>query len=154
MRPAGVAYPLGARGLALVKAFEGLRLTAYRCPAGIWTVGYGSTGPHVAPGTTVTAPEAEALLLLDLQRFQSAVARLVRVPLTEGQYDALVSFTFNLGEGALQASTLRAMLNRGEYAGAADQFDRWVLAGGVKLPGLVRRRAAERALFCTDDAHR
>lgn len=147
MRPAGVAYPLGARGLALVKAFEGLRLTAYRCPAGVWTVGYGSTGPHVAPDTTVSAAEAEALLLLDLQRFQSAVARLVRAPLTEGQYDAVVSFTFNLGEGALQASTLRAMLNRGEYAGAADQFGRWVLAGGVKLPGLVRRRAAERALF-------
>lgn len=150
MRPAGIAYPLGPRGLALVKAFEGLRLTAYRCPAGVWTVGYGSTGPHVAPGTTVTAAEADALLLVDLQRFQSAVARLVASPLTEGQYDALVSFTFNLGEGALQASTLRAMLNRGEYAGAADQFGRWVLAGGVKLPGLVRRRAAERALFLSE----
>lgn len=133
-------------GLDLIKQFEGLYLKAYRCPAGVPTIGYGHTA-GVAMGQTITQQQADDYLRRDVRQFERAVARLVTVPLTQGQFDALVSFAFNLGEGALAQSTLLRMLNAGDYAGAAAQFDRWNKAGGRVLPGLVRRRAAERALF-------
>lgn len=133
-------------GLDLIKQFEGLYLKAYRCPAGVPTIGYGHTA-GVAMGQTITQQQADDYLRRDVRQFERAVARLVRVPLTQGQFDALVSFAFNLGEGALAQSTLLRLLNSGDYAGAAAQFDRWNKAGGRVLPGLVRRRAAERALF-------
>lgn len=98
-------------------------------------------------GQTITQQQADDYLRRDVRQFERAVARQVRVPLTQGQFDALVSFAFNLGEGALAQSTLLRLLNAGDYAGAAAQFDRWNKAGGRVLPGLVRRRAAERALF-------
>ena len=133
-------------GLALIRQFEGLRLSAYRCPAGIATIGYGSTA-GVQMGQTITAARAEELLRDDVRQFEAAVSRLVKVPLNQGQHDALVSFAFNLGAKALEQSTLLRLLNAGDYSGAAAQFDRWVYASGKKLSGLVKRRAAERALF-------
>jgi len=98
-------------------------------------------------GDTITKEGAEELLREDVKRFEGYVDRLVKVPLTQGQFDALVSFTYNLGPGALEKSTLLDQLNRGDYDSAAEQFGRWVKAGGKTLAGLVRRRAAERALF-------
>lgn len=133
-------------GIDLIKQFEGLYLKAYRCPAGVPTIGYGHTA-GVAVGQTITQQQADDYLRRDVRQFERAVARLVTVPLTQGQFDALVSFAFNLGEGALAQSTLLRLLNAGDYAGAAAQFDRWVYASGKKLSGLVKRRAAERALF-------
>jgi len=134
------------KGLDLIKSFEGLRLSAYKCPADVWTIGHGTTA-GVKPGQTITKERAEELLREDVERFEAQVLRLVKVPLSQGQFDALVSFTYNLGAGNLSNSTLLRLLNAGDYAGAADQFDRWNKAGGKVLAGLVRRRAAERALF-------
>ncbi|MFP5338162.1 MAG: lysozyme [Gammaproteobacteria bacterium] len=134
------------KGLDLIKSFEGLRLSAYKCPADVWTIGYGTTA-GVKPGQTITKERAEELLRDDVKRFEGQVLRLVKVPLTQGQHDALVSFVYNLGAGNLSNSTLLRLLNAGDYAGAAAQFNRWNKAGGKVLSGLVRRRAAERALF-------
>lgn len=134
-------------GIMLIKSFEGLKLVAYKCPAGIWTNGYGHTGPDVTPGQVITQAQADALLARDLERFEAGVSRLVSVQLTQNQFDALVCFSFNLGLGALQGSTLLRLLNAGDYAGAAAQFPRWNKAGGKELPGLTRRRSAEQALF-------
>ena len=137
---------ISERGLALIKEFEGLYLKAYRCPAGVPTIGYGHTA-GVAMGQTITEQQADEYLRRDVRQFERAVERLVKVPLTQGKFDALVSFAFNLGAGALQSSTLLRLLNSGDYAGAAAQFGRWTKAGGRVLPGLVRRREAERRLF-------
>ena len=138
----------GEAGRTLIQAFEGFSPTVYICPAGYPTVGYGHV---VQPGETFDAPltpeEGDALLARDLPRYELAVCRLIEVALSDPCFDALVSFTFNLGEGALQASTLRRLVNAGRSAEAGPQFDRWVFAGARKLPGLVRRRAAERALW-------
>lgn len=132
----------------LIKSFEGLELEAYLCPADIWTIGYGHTG-NVKEGDRITKAEAEALLDKDLRTFRNGVKRLVKVPLNENQFGALVSFSYNLGLGSLQNSTLLKMLNAGDYTGAADQFLRWNKSGGKVLTGLVRRREAERAVFLT-----
>lgn len=137
---------ISQKGLDLIKSFEGLRLSAYRCPADIPTIGYGTTA-GVKMGDTITKERAEDLLRADVKRFEDQVLRLVKVPLTQGQFDALVSFTYNLGAANLGNSTLLRLLNAGDYKGAAAQFDRWTKAGGKELPGLVKRRAAERALF-------
>ena len=134
------------KGLDLIKSFEGLRLSAYKDVVGVVTIGYGTTS-GVKMGDTITKERAEELLREDVKRLEGYVDRLVKVPLTQGQFDALVSFTYNLGPGALEKSTLLDQLNRGDYDSAAEQFWRWVKAGGKTLPGLVRRRAAERALF-------
>lgn len=134
------------KGLDLIKSFEGLRLSAYKDVVGVVTIGYGTTA-GVKMGDTITKECAEELLREDVKRFEAQVLRLVKVPLTQGQHDALVSFVYNLGAGNLSNSTLLRLLNAGDYAGAAAQFDRWNKAGGKTLAGLVRRRAAERALF-------
>ncbi|NNJ16322.1 MULTISPECIES: lysozyme [Pseudomonas] len=134
------------RGLNLIKSFEGLRLQAYQDSVGVWTIGYGATR-GVKPGMTITKDQAERMLLNDVQRFEPEVQRLVTAKLNQDQWDALVCFTYNLGAANLESSTLRRLLNAGDYAGAADQFPRWNKAGGKVLPGLVRRRAAERDLF-------
>jgi lysozyme len=138
---------ISPEGLALIKEYEGLRLKAYRDAVGVLTIGWGHTGKDVREGMTITQNEAEELLRIDLQKFEAAVKRLVKVQLTQSQFDALVSFTFNLGEYALERSTLLELLNKGQFAAAGDQFGRWVNAGGKPLPGLVRRRAAEADLF-------
>ena len=108
--------------------------------------GYGTTA-GVKQGQTITKERADELLREDVARFEAQVLRLVKVPLTQGQFDALTSFVYNLGAGNLGNSTLLRLLNAGDYKGAAAQFDRWNKAGGKVLAGLVRRRAAERALF-------
>lgn len=147
LRPTGTKQ-IGAAGLALIKSFEGLRLTAYKCPADVWTVGYGSTGPHVKPGMTITEAQADKLLQDDLDRFETSVAR--HAPeATQNQFDAMVSLAFNIGTGAFEKSTLLRKFLNGDKMGAADAFLQWVNAGGRKLEGLIRRRNAERALFLT-----
>lgn len=135
----------GPKGLATIREFEGLRLKAYRCPADVWTIGYGSTGKGVHEGLTITASQAEEWLKRDLARFEKRVNTLVTVPLTQNQFDALVSFDFNTG--ALGRSTLLRRLNRGEYDAVPAELQKWTRGGGKVLPGLVRRRAAEAALF-------
>ncbi|MGA2690116.1 MAG: lysozyme [Candidatus Korobacteraceae bacterium] len=137
------------QGLALTEQFEGLQLTAYQDPVGVWTIGYGHTGADVQPGLTITQEQASDLLLQDVAGAVAAVNRLVTVPLTQNQFDALVDFTFNVGQGNLASSTLLRELNAGNTAGAAAQFLVWVYAKGVELPGLVTRRQAEAALFQT-----
>jgi len=137
------------KGIALIKSAEGLRLKAYPDPGtgGLpWTIGYGSTS-GVTRNMVIAEAQAEQMLASDLVRFERAVERTVRVPLNQGQFDALVSFTYNVGEGNFTKSTLLRKLNAGDTAGAAEQFSRWVHAGGKVLPGLVKRRAAERAMF-------
>ncbi len=136
------------RGRALIKAFEGFMPSTYICPAGHPTICYGHV---VLPGETFPEPMSENacedLLVADLPRYEMAVCRLIEVPLPDPCFDALVSFTFNLGEGALAASTLRRLANAGRLEECGPQFDRWVFAGARKLPGLVARRAAERAMW-------
>lgn len=139
---------LSDEGLELIKRFEGLRLAPYHDDVGYPTVGYGhllskQKWADLNQWPTIQQEDADALLRQDVARFESAVARLIRVPLSQGQLDALVSFSFNLGAGALQASTLRRVINRGHYHEAPRQLLRWVFAGGRRLRGLVRRREAE-----------
>ena len=135
------------RGIGLIKQFEGLRLTAYQDMVGVWTIGYGHTGPDVKPGLTITQQQAEQLLINDLVQFERRVNDLVTVQINQNQFDALVSFAYNLGVGALQKSTLLRLLNAGSYKPAADEFPRWNRAGGNVVAGLTRRRYAERQIF-------
>jgi len=130
----------------LVKSFEGFKSEAYKCPAGVWTIGYGTT-ENVQPGDTVTEQQAEAMLLEDLMEASKAVDDLVDVQITQAQYDALTSFIYNVGREAFRNSTLLKLLNAGNYDGAAKQLPRWNKAGGQVLAGLSRRRAAEAGLF-------
>jgi GH24 family phage-related lysozyme (muramidase) len=146
---------IDAAGLALIKEFEGYDklvpgttdVTTYLDQVGVPTIGWGHTGPDVEMGLVITMAEAERLLRDDLVRFETAVSHLVTVTIDDNQFAALVSFAFNLGADALRGSTLLALLNAGHADQAADQFGRWVYAGHAVAPGLVRRRAAERALF-------
>ena len=133
--------------LDLIRHFEGCRLVAYQDSVGVWTIGYGHTGTDVRPGMQIGQAEAEGFLAVDAGTAGRAVERLVKVPLRQCEFDALVSFTFNLGARALEGSTLLRLLNAGSRWAAADEFPKWILAGGKILPGLVTRRAAERALF-------
>lgn len=133
-------------GLNLIKDFEGCRLKAYLCPAGVWTIGYGHT-QGVKPDMVITQLQAERFLRQDLKRFEDAVTSLVKVPITPNQFSALVSFAYNVGTGALYDSTLLRKLNKKDYKGAANEFLRWNKAGGKVLPGLTRRRLAEKDLF-------
>lgn len=139
------------KGIALIKQFEGCKLTAYQDSVGVWTIGYGWTQPvdgkPIRAGMTIKQETAERLLKTGLVSYEIDVSRLVKVGLTQGQFDALVSFTYNLGVRSLSTSTLLRKLNAGDYAGAADEFLRWNKAGGKVLNGLTRRREAERALF-------
>lgn len=138
-------------GLDLIKSFEGLRLETYKCLANIDTIGYGSTGPHVKPGLKITEKQAEDLLRKDVARFEKAVNDLITVSLSQQQFDALVSFAFNVGIGALETSTLRKRLNNKEDPNkvAKEELKKWVKGENGPLPGLVRRREAETALFCS-----
>ena len=140
----------GRDGVELIRHFEGCRFDAYLCPAGVWTIGYGHTA-DVKEGDRIDQEAAEAFLIEDLETFEQAVTRLVEVPLTQQQFDALVSWTFNLGAGNLAESTLLKKLNNYQYAEVPEQMMRWVRAGGKVLEGLVRRRAAEAALFQSKD---
>lgn len=138
---------ISQKGIDLIKNFEGCRLTAYRCPANILTIGYGHTGSDVVTGQKITQEQAEKLLKSDLLVHCNNVSRLVKAPLTQNQFDALVSFEFNVGYGNFASSTMLKLLNQKKYREAAAQFDRWVYANKKVLAGLVRRRAAEKTLF-------
>ncbi len=144
---------ISERGINLIKSFEGLELEAYQDIAGVWTIGYGHTGPDVKPGMRISEREAEALLRKDLKPREDAVERLVTVPLNQNEFDALVSFVYNVGVEAFRRSTALKRLNRGDRLGAADALTWWNKAtvGGVlrEVLGLTRRRAAEKALFLT-----
>ncbi|HBK4657554.1 TPA: lysozyme [Serratia marcescens] len=138
-------------GIELIKRFEGLRLKAYQDSVGVWTIGYGWTQPvdgkKVGPGMQIDQATADRLLKCGVVQYEQGVNQLVRVRITQGQFDALVSFAYNLGLRSLSTSTLLRKLNDGDKQGAADQFGRWVNAGGKRLDGLVARRAAEREMF-------
>lgn len=150
--PVPTERTISVAGIALIKEREGLRLEAYQDTGQVWTIGYGHTsaagGMKVYPGLTITHAQSEQLLKDDLARMTYPVINdLVKVPLTQGQFDAMCSFIYNLGATQVSTSTLLKRLNQGNYNAAADQFGRWVYDNGVELEGLVIRRAKERALF-------
>ena len=140
---------ISKKGIDLIKRFEGCRLKAYKCPAGVWTIGYGHTN-NVRPDDIITQNDAEELLKRDLKVHEDNVKRVVKIALTQNQFDALVSFEYNVGYGAFANSTLLKLLNAGNYNAASKQFERWVYAGDRVLEGLVKRRKAERELFLSD----
>lgn len=156
--------------LAMIKHHEGVRFKPYRCPAQLWTVGVGHVlypeqakirvwnggakdgtrmawALHHEHNRAFEKDEVDQLLSADLRRFERGVLRLCPVPLTQGQFDALVSFAFNIGLGGLQRSQVRMKTNRGDKRGAAKAFMNWTKAGGKVLPGLVRRRRDEAAMY-------
>jgi GH24 family phage-related lysozyme (muramidase) len=143
---------LSNNGLSLIKSFEGVRLTAYKAvpTEEHWTIGYGHYGPDVKKNMKITQTQADEYFKKDVARFEKAVNENVKVPLNQNQFDALVSFTYNCGEGALQRSDLLKLLNQGKYKEAANQFDLWNKSGGKVLAGLVKRRAKEKELFLKD----
>lgn len=148
--PASAVQTMNAKGLRLLKTFEGLKLDAYIDAVGIWTIGYGTT-TGVRPGMKITEAQAEAFLKRDLELFEKVIRNEVKVPLNDDQFSALVSFTYNVGAGALIGSTLLKLLHQKNYQAAADQLLRWNKGDGRELPGLTRRRKAERALFLGQD---
>lgn len=137
---------LSEQGLALIKKFEGLRLKAYLCPAKVWTIGYGSTY-GVREGMEIEEEHAEDMLWRDVHVAEVCVNGAVKVPLSQGEFDALVSFCHNLGCGKFRGSTLLRLLNDGRYDEAGAQFLRWTRGGGMELAGLVARREAEKERF-------
>lgn len=134
-------------GLGLTEGFEGCRLRAYQDSKGVWTIGYGHTGKDVVAGLTCTQAQADLWLQLDIEWAASEVNRVVKVPLTQAEFDALVDFVFNCGSGNFDHSTLLTLLNHNDHVKAAAEFVKWDKCGGVVLPGLLRRRKAEAALF-------
>jgi len=135
-------------GLNLIRESEGCVLTAYLCPANVWTIGFGHTDPENAyQGNSISQERANQLLDKDLRYFIDEVRMAVRVPITDNQFSALVSFAFNVGIGALSESTLLRELNYENYDLAADQFLRWNRANDRVLPGLTTRRKKEQQLF-------
>tara|TARA_R110000787_G_scaffold273283_1_gene380959 strand:+ start:97 stop:540 length:444 start_codon:yes stop_codon:yes gene_type:complete len=137
---------ISKEGLSLIKKFEGCELEAYKCAAGVLTIGYGST-KGVKKGDTITQEEADKLLLHEMEEYEGYVNKLVEVDLSQNQFDALVSWVFNLGPANLKASTLLKVLNSKDYEGVPAQIQRWNKAGGKVLEGLIRRRNAEALLF-------
>ena len=138
--------------LALIKSCEGFSSKPYLCPAGVPTIGYGSTryvdGRKVSlTDPHITVEQADEIMRSTLVEYENAVNRYVKVILTQGQFDALVDFAYNAGTQNLRNSTLLKMLNAGDYTGAAKQFERWVYADGKVLYGLVKRRKLESDLF-------
>lgn len=137
---------VGAACLRLIRFFEGRSLTAYRCSANEWTIGYGHTA-KVRPGDRITPEEAERLLKEDVEAIAAEVRQCLKAPVTANEFNALVSFAFNVGGPQFAGSTLLRLVNKGDRAAAADEFLRWVNVNGEPEPGLVNRRQAERALF-------
>lgn len=133
-------------GIKLIKQFEGCKLTAYKCPAGVWTIGYGHTA-GVKQGQKISQAQADIYLKSDLKTFENAVNSCVKVSINRYQFDALVSFAYNCGAGALKTSTLLKKLNKKDFTGASKEFSKWNKANGKVLNGLTKRRAAEAELF-------
>ncbi|WP_445315945.1 glycoside hydrolase family protein [Microcoleus vaginatus] len=138
---------INGEGFKLLTTFEGCELTAYDDGGGVWTIGYGHTGNDVFPGLTISQTQAEELLRLDLEKFESFVEDAVEVQINDNQFSALVCFCFNVGPGGFGSSTLLRLLNQGNYQGAANQFPVWNKVNGAPWLGLTRRRLAERSLF-------
>ena len=137
---------ISAEGLALIKKFEGCELEAYQDVVGVWTIGYGHI-KGVKEGMTITKQQAEEMLLEELVEYENYVLEAVNHQLDQCMFDALVSWTYNLGPSNLNASTMLKVLNAGDYDGVPEQIKRWNKAGGKVLQGLVRRREAEALLF-------
>jgi len=149
-----VSQRISTTGIALIQNFEGCHLKAYPDPktgGDPWTIGYGHTGKDVAKGQVITQMRAEELLRADLARFEAGVSAALTRPVTQSQFDAIVSFAFNCGLGALRGSTLLRMVNSGHIEIAADEFLKWISRGTPVEKGLLRRRKAERALFLGGD---
>ena len=143
---------ISLEGLSLIKKFEGCKLEANKCSAGVWTIGYGHT-TGVKEGDVCTQEEAEKLLRGDIFKFEEYVQDSVKVDLDQSQFDALVAWTFNLGPGNLRSSTMLKKLNNGEYESVPFEMRRWNKAGGKTLDGLIRRRQAESLLFESKEWH-
>lgn len=141
-----MGFTTSQTGINLIKSFESLQLKAYQDSVGVWTIGYGHTS-GVYEGMTITELQAEAYLRSDLTTAENAVNTKVTYSIVQHQFDALVSFTFNVGTSNFGSSTLLKKLNAGDVSVAADQFDVWIYAGGKVLNGLVNRRVAEKELF-------
>tara|TARA_R100001463_G_scaffold53100_1_gene104060 strand:- start:1680 stop:2117 length:438 start_codon:yes stop_codon:yes gene_type:complete len=137
---------ISQNGLELIKHFEGCELEAYKCAAGVWTIGYGHI-KTAEEGMVISQSYADELLEGEIVEYEDYVKAAVTAPLSQDQFDALVSWTFNLGNGNLNASTMLKVLNRGEYEEVPNQMKRWNKAGGKVLEGLIRRREAEANLF-------
>lgn len=145
---------ISQKGINLIKKYEGCHLSAYLCPAGKWTIGYGHIGTisesgilSVTENTKIAQEQADKLFKSDLKAFEKCINTLVKVKLNQNQFDALVSFTYNEGCANLKKSTLLKLLNQGKYQEASEQLDRWVYCRGKKLNGLIKRRQEERKLF-------
>lgn len=138
---------MSEKGLKLLEGYEGIKLEAYLDTAGIWTIGVGHTGPEVKKGMIATLAQVRKWLDEDVREAEDAVNRLVKVSLTQDQFDSLASFAFNLGAGNLASSTMLKVLNAGNYEEAGKQFKRWVYSGGKVTPGLVKRRHSEAQAF-------
>lgn len=137
-------------GADLIKKFEGLKKESYLCPAGVPTIGYGTTkidGKPVPMGMKITEEQADKFLQSDLVVFENAIKNNVSVKINQNQFDALISFIYNVGIGNFSNSTLLKLLNKNKFSEAADQFLRWTKSKGKELPGLIKRREAERQLF-------
>jgi lysozyme len=141
---------ISSEGLDLIKKFEGLELTAYKCAAGVWTIGYGHT-KDVQEGDEWSESHANHMLEVELEEFEGYINDNVTVALSQHQFDALVSWVYNLGPANLKASTMLKVLNSGDYEGVPAQIQRWNKAGGKVLEGLIRRRKAESLLFMGRD---
>jgi lysozyme len=143
-----------ARGREMIESFEGRRHTAYPDPATggkPWTIGIGSTGPDVVPGLTWTDQEIDERFTADLRKFEVGINKLVTAPISQNAFDAVCSLAYNIGLQNLRTSTLLKLLNQGRHRDAAAEFYRWSFANGQQMPGLLRRRRAEMALFVSRD---
>ncbi len=143
---------IGPKGIELIKEFEGCVLTAYKCQAGVLTIGYGHTGKDVTENLTISQEDANELLYDDLFVFETGVNKLTaELDITQGMFDALVSFAYNLGLHSLAQSTLLKLLKQNKVLEASNEFCRWNKVNGKESAGLSRRRAAEAELFLTED---
>jgi lysozyme len=145
---------LSEEGIKHIQAEEALRTEAYQDERGIWTIGYGHTGPEVKPGSKITVEQADEYFRKDVEHFENAVQSSVTAELTQQQFDSLVSFTYNVGEGNLKKSTLLKKLNSGDSKGAGEEFDKWVRAGDHVSKGLVSRRDREKRIFMGENAYK
>ena len=138
---------ISEEGMNLIKNFEGLRLEAYKCSAGKWTIGYGHTGMDIKKGMIITKEQAEKYFMQDILIHSNNVSKLVKISLTQKEFDALVSFEYNIGYGNFSKSTMLKLLNSGNKQDAIKEFDKWIYAGGKEINGLKIRRAKEKAYF-------
>ena len=143
-----MAMTTSKKGISLIKFYEGFRNRAYYDAVGVLTIGYGTTS-SVTKNQVITEAQGEAFLQADLRKFEASINKLVKVSLSQDQFDALVSFVYNLGAGNFGSSTLLKLLNQGRYDLVPDQFMRWNKAGGQVLNGLTKRRKSEADLFAT-----